>query len=256
MLNLDVYSLIITITLALAPSLVWLFFYLKEDPHPEPRYWLLIIFLMGVASAPLVIFLETFLVNFLNANILQGLAQTSILLLLVAPLVEEITKYGIVHLTFNKNPVLDEPVDGMIYLIVSALGFAAIENVLAIFATIPSYIPDVFQQALSFMALRFISAVALHGFASGIVGYFFAVYYFSIEKEKRVIKIFEGLFWAILLHGIYNYLIVRMDEPRYFLLLSLVLGGAAGIIVYLFNRLKYHTEYAAANNVDEETLNS
>ncbi|OGD29635.1 hypothetical protein A2833_02090 [Candidatus Azambacteria bacterium RIFCSPHIGHO2_01_FULL_44_55] len=241
----DLSYLVTAIALALAPSLVWIFFYLKEDLHPEPKYWLIIIFLMGVTSAPLVIFLETLLIKFTdNDSISLLLGSGGLLLFLVAPLVEEVTKYGIVHLTLNKNPVLDEPADGMIYMIVSALGFAAIENVIAIFGNLPPTIPNVFGETINFMSLRFVSAVALHGFASAIVGYFFALYYF---KRKNVWLIFLGLIFAITLHGVYNSLIIRLDEPRLLAAVGVILGGVGVLVLYLFNRLKYHTEYSAVD---------
>ena len=106
----DSISLISVLILAVLPSLVWLFFYLKEDPHPEPRYWLFIIFLMGVALAPLVISLEMTLNKIFNFFIFFSL-ESGLLMFIIAPLVEETAKYGMVHLALNKNPVLDEPVD-------------------------------------------------------------------------------------------------------------------------------------------------
>lgn len=241
----DLSYLITAVLLALAPSLVWIFFYLKEDFHPEPKYWLSIIFLMGVTSAPLVIFLETLLTKFTDSGAASfGIGSTALLLFLVAPFVEEVTKYGIVHLTLNKNPVLDEPADAMIYIIASALGFAAIENVIAIFATLPPTIPNVLGETINFMSLRFVSAVALHGFSSAIVGYFFALYYF---KGKKIWRIFEGLAYAIALHGVYNSLIIRIDEPQALAMVGIILGGAGVLVLYLFNRLKYHTEYSAVD---------
>lgn len=241
----DITYLITAILLALAPSFVWFFFYLKEDLHPEPKYWLLIIFLMGVTSAPLVIFLETIFIKFVDSEMMSlGIGNTALLLFLVAPFVEEVTKYGTVHLTLNKNPVFDEPADAMIYMIASALGFAAIENVIAIFATLPPATPNVLGETINFMSLRFISAVALHGFASAIVGYFFALYYF---KRKRIWRIFEGLAYAIALHGVYNSLIIRLDEPRALVMVGVILGGTGILVLYLFNRLKYHTEYSAVD---------
>lgn len=249
----DLTYLITAIILALAPSFIWFFFYLKEDLHPEPKYWLLIIFLMGVTSAPLVIFLETLIVKFTDGGTVSTVSLwfggVSLLLFLIAPLVEEITKYGIVHLTLNKNPVLDEPADAMIYMIASALGFAAIENVIAIFATLPPATPNVLGETINFMSLRFVSAVALHGFASAVVGYFFALYYFKGKKKWRI---FEGLIYAIALHGVYNSLIIRLDEPWALAMVGIILGGAGILVLYLFNRLKYHMEYSAVNINDIE----
>src|SRR3989344_7001359 len=185
--------LLIAIGLAVLPSLIWLFFYLKEDPHPEPRYWLFIIFLMGVALAPLVISLEMALSKIFNFFIVVPL-ESGLLIFIIAPLVEEAAKYGAIHLALNKNPVLDEPVDGMIYVIVAALGFAAIENVFAIFSFVSVGVFGYLSATLNFMSMRFISALALHGLASGIAGYYFSRFYFF---ERNPILIFKGLFLAI-----------------------------------------------------------
>jgi len=261
----NIYSLIPVLVLAVLPSLVWLFFYLKEDLHPEPRYWLFVIFIMGVALAPLVIFLEMVLNKWGNGA----------LIFLIAPLVEETAKYGVVHLTLNKNPVLDEPVDGMIYVIVAALGFAAIENVFAIFSFIPVGSSGYLSATFNFMSMRFISAVALHGLASGIAGYYFAKFYFTpleaarpqgpsgalapLEPlpltgqararlltgfiEKKPILIFKGLFLATILHGIYNFLIIKNEETFPLILTGIILGAAAVLVIYLFNRLKHYKTY-------------
>jgi len=235
----DPISLISVLILAVLPSLIWLFFYLKEDPHPEPRYWLFIIFLTGVALAPLVISLEMVLNKIFNFFITIPL-ESGLLIFIIAPLVEEVAKYGVVHLALNKNPVLDEPVDGMIYVIAAALGFAAIENVFAIFSFVPIGTPGYFDVAFNFVSMRFISAVALHGLASGISGYYFAKFYF-IKRDARLI--IWGLFLATSLHGVYNFLIVKNNENIPLILTGVILGAAAILVIFLFNRLKHYRKY-------------
>ncbi|MEK7578707.1 MAG: PrsW family intramembrane metalloprotease [Patescibacteria group bacterium] len=242
----DPISLISVLILAVSPSLIWLFFYLKEDPHPEPRYWLFIIFLTGVALAPLVISLEMVLGKIFNFFIDVSL-ESGLLIFIIAPLVEETAKYGAVHLALNKNPVLDEPVDGMIYMIASALGFAAIENVFAIFSFVSVGAPGYFNAAFNFISMRFISAVALHGLASGISGYYFAKFYF-IKRDARLI--IWGLFLAAFFHGTYNFLIAKNNGSAYLILTGVVLGAAAGLVIFLFNRLKHYKTYQQAA-VDE-----
>ena len=232
-------SLISVIALAVLPSLVWLFFYLKEDPHPEPRYWLFIIFLMGIVLAPLVISLEMALSKIFNFFIAVPL-ESGLLIFIIAPLVEEVAKYGVVHLALNKNPVLDEPVDSMIYVIVAALGFAAIENSFAIFSFVPIGAPVYFNVAFNFISMRFISAVALHGLASGISGYYFAKFYF-IKRDARLI--IWGLFLATFLHGTYNFLIAKNNEYIPLILTGVILGAAAALVIFLFNRLKHYKTY-------------
>lgn len=237
----NIYSLIPVIILAVLPSLIWLFFYLKEDIHPEPKYWLFVIFVMGIALAPLVIFLEMALNKWGNGA----------LIFLIAPLVEETAKYGVIHLALNKNPVLDEPVDGMIYVIVAALGFAAIENVFAIFSFIPVGSSGYLNATLNFMSMRFISAVALHGLASGIAGYYFAKFYFIETNWGFILK---GLFLATVLHGTYNFLITKNGEIFPVILTGIILGAAAVLVIYLFNRLKHYRIYQQAV-IDEAAKN-
>jgi len=246
------HSLIPVLILAVLPSLTWLFFYLKEDPHPEPRLWLFIIFLMGVALAPLVISLEMVLGKIFNFFIAIPL-ESGLLIFIIAPLVEEAAKYGVVHLALNKNPVLDEPVDGMVYVIVAALGFAAIENVFAIFSFVPIGAPGYFDAAFNFISMRFISAVALHGLASGISGYYFAKFYF-IKRDARLI--IWGLFLATFLHGTYNFLIAKNNEYIPLILTGVILGAAAVLVIFLFNRLKHYKTYqqAAIDTVAENKI--
>jgi len=235
----QLFSLIPLVILAVFPSLIWLFFYLKEDLHPEPRLWLFIIFLMGVALAPVVIFMEMAVSKVLNfwAVIPFG---SGILMFIIAPIVEEVAKYGAVHLSLNKNPVLDEPVDCMIYVIVAALGFAAIENVFAIFSFISVSAPGYFSNAFNFMSMRFISAVALHGLASGIAGYYFARFYFI---KRNPFLIVWGLFLASLLHGTYNFLLFKDGQYMSLILTAGILIAAAVLVILFFNRLKYHATY-------------
>lgn len=238
----DPISLISVLFLAISPSLIWLFFYLKEDLHPEPRLWLFIMFFMGIALAPLVIFSEMALNKFLNLFIAVSL-ESGLLIFIIAPIVEEVAKYGVAHLALNKNPVLDEPVDGMIYVIVTALGFAAVENVFAIFSFVSIGAPGYFGIAFNFISLRFISAVALHGLASGISGYYFAKFYFI---KRNPLLIIWGLFLAASLHGIYNFLITKNNEFVPLILIGIILGAAATLVIYLFNRLKHYKTYQQA----------
>ena len=244
----DATSLIAVLTLAVLPSLIWLFFYLKEDPHPEPRCWLFTIFLMGVALAPLVISLEMALSKIFKLFIPFSW-EGALIMFVIAPIVEEVAKYGVVHLALNKNPIMDEPVDAMIYVIVAALGFAAIENVFAIFSFVPIGAPGYLNTALNFVSMRFISAVALHGLASGITGYYFAKFYF-IKRDVRLI--IWGLFLSISLHGTYNFLIIRNNEPIPLILTGVLLGTAAALVIFLFNRLKHYKTYQQAAIDDTE----
>lgn len=163
----------------LLPSVIWLLFYLRKDKHPEPNKMVLKIFIWGMIMGPIAILLE-FLVKWLLSPKIDvaGLIsqQTTsqshlfIIIILAAPIIEEYLKYAVIRFGVLKHPEFDEPLDIMLYMIIAALGFAAVENLLLVFQSpLPS-----FDKALSISAMRFISATFIHALSSGILGYWLA----------------------------------------------------------------------------------
>ena len=128
--------------LGLAPSLIWLLFYLRKDRHPEPKKMVLKVFFWGALMGPLAIALQiltrwicqpTFEWSSFMATLDRSDYRYFLNRVLFAPLIEEYLKYAVVRWRVLKNPAFDEPLDTMIYLIISALGFAAVENLLNIY---------------------------------------------------------------------------------------------------------------------------
>src|SRR3989344_6660245 len=115
------------------PSIIWLLFYLKRDVHPESNKMVLKIFFLGILVSIPAVFLEIEIFK------LFGLFHFSPFLLAVlntfigVALVEEFLKYLVVRNQVLKHPECDEPIDVMLYMIISALGFAALENILILF---------------------------------------------------------------------------------------------------------------------------
>src|SRR3989344_2543515 len=81
---------VLTIFLGLLPGFAWLFFYLQEDLHPEPKKLIAKAFLAGILAAGVALFIEMFL-NF-NFKILE-LKNFVFLSFLALALVEETTKF-------------------------------------------------------------------------------------------------------------------------------------------------------------------
>lgn len=213
------YNYIFALILGILPSVIWLSFYLAKDIHPEPKKWLLLIFLAGAAIAPLVTGIEWQLIeffNFLNSAspvffdiFLKDLA----VIFIAVAAVEEFFKYSIVRSAMKHNPVFDEPADAMIYMIVAALGFAAIENIIVMYL----YAPSVFinpAQPLAILALRFVGATFLHTLTSGIIGFYYALSLAKINYTgaRRHLLIIKGFAIAILLHGLFNYAIIILNK--------------------------------------------
>jgi len=201
-----VFNSALLVALGLAPSLVWLSFYLRRDCHPEPKSMLTKAFLMGIVIALPAVLLQWGFSGLRTTFGLEIFSQGTPAFFLWSSFVEEFLKFFAIYLVVVRSPEFDEPIDAMIYMITAALGFAAIENVLVMFTTISNGTGI----ALNTLALRFIGATLLHALASGLMGYFLAMSWFFREHKKKLI-IF-GLAIATLFHAAFNMLIASSQE--------------------------------------------
>ena len=225
---------LILIFFAVAPSIIWLLFFLRKDAHPESNQMIILVFLLGIAIVPLGFLAEcipTGIDKTGNINCsLQPFLERSfsflspfwgsfLVTLLGVALIEEVIKYLVVRLKVLRNPEFDEPLDAMLYMIIAALGFAAFENFLYLLP--PSETPLTHEfitvNFLPLMGLiafisffRFIGAVFLHALCSGTVGYFLAKSFF--EPKKKLKFLFTGFSLAILLHSVFNISIMKIEE--------------------------------------------
>ena len=220
--------------LAFLPPIVWLLFYLHEDNHPEPKHLLLLTFVGGMASAVAAIFGECILVSAAGGSCKEGLTETvnPLILFFGIALIEEYVKYLAVKCVILRRKDFNEPVDAMIYMMTSALGFAALENALFVFPLLQTN----FFSGIEVATSRFLGANLLHALSSGIVGFFLARAWFHPKRHHFVLL---GILLATLLHTAFNYLIlvkeVLPQGPSYLIFL---LSLAAVIIFIDFEKLK------------------
>lgn len=219
--------------LTFLPPILWLLFYLREDRHPEPKRLLLIAFLGGMASAGLAVAAELLVVGrggLLSLN--EHVIGNALAVFLVIGLIEEYVKYLPVKFLIERRTEFDEPVDAMIYMMTSALGFAALENALF---TFPLLRENLFI-GLEVTANRFLGANLLHALTSGIVGFFLARAWFHPHRRHFVML---GVIIAAVLHAAFNSLIlVREEIAQGTLYLVLLLATMAVMVFIDFERLK------------------
>ncbi|MCD6283636.1 PrsW family intramembrane metalloprotease [bacterium] len=231
------------IILGFLPSIVWLLFYLRKDSHPEPNSMVIRIFIWGMMISPLAIVLEFFLIWLINpylsvSEILTKIPTSVVGILLstsvIPAVVEEYLKYSVVKYKVLKNPEFDEPLDAMLYCIIAALGFAAVENLLILLKTPLMPIPN----ATAIILIRFLGATFLHGLSSGIVGYYLSQGLLFINKKNILIT--KGLIIAIIFHTAYNYFIVNIHTLGKFSVIgiSILLISMAFIVSGFFKQLK------------------
>ncbi len=209
------------ILLGFLPAAVWLLFFLREDIHPEPKKWLAITFFTGALASTPVFFLEFGLQEAFKG---VGSAGVALFLIVVFALIEEVFKFGSVFLLLRRNPILDEPVDALIYLVVAALGFATVENVFVAggiagpHASVAGFLAS--GTPLYTLSLRLAGATLLHALSSALAGYYWA-------RGRIVGKTWRFVVWGIVaataLHALFNYFVsvfedINLVYPTLFLL--------------------------------------
>jgi protease PrsW len=201
------------------PAIFWLEFWLREDAHQEPRHVILGAFLIGMASVVIAIPLEHI------ANLYFPNYSTATLFFWAA--IEEIVKFGSAYIIAIRSRFNDEPIDATIYLITSALGFAALENILFLLGPLAD--GDIAKGVIT-INLRFIGATLLHVICSGLVGVFIGLTFYK-KKITRILSVSTGLLVAIVLHTIFNSLIIKSELSILVIFSGVWLGLVAVILI-------------------------
>ena len=221
------------IIFALAPSIIWLLFYLRKDRHPDSNKMVLKVFFLGILAAGLTALLEIGAFKITRILFQPSIFLTIFNLFLIIALLEELFKYLAVKNFVLSHSELDEPIDIMLYLIISALGFAALENLLVLSPIGKTF--D-FSESLTLSFSRFIGATFLHTLASGALGFFLALSFYFQKNQKKLFLL--GLFVAIALHGLYNFAIMEMGRIWDSLIPLMILIGLAVFTTWGFRKLK------------------
>lgn len=199
-------TIIISLLSGILPALIWLWFWLKEDKkHPEPKSRIVLVFVGGMASVFLVLPLEKL--------VFDSIASISLITVLLWASIEELVKFVAAYLTALKSKVADEPIDAVIYMITAALGFSALENTLFVFNIIDK---GELVQSLITGNSRFLGATLLHTASSAAIGVMIGFAYYKKTLNKRLFLL-AGISIAILLHTIFNLLIINNDKDLFFI---------------------------------------
>lgn len=203
----------ILLFLALAPvAAIALFIYWRDEHEKEPMRLLWRAFYLGMLGViptvvlsllmePLGLDQESSSLTFSFISVMVGIA-----------LVEELSKFFGVRMFLYRHKEFNEPYDGIIYSVMAALGFAAIENILY-----------VFEGGAGVAVGRAIFAVPSHAIDGVLIGYFLGIQ--KHEKKKGLEYI--GLAAAILFHTIYDFLLFQAENYSVFVLFFVVSFGLA-----------------------------
>lgn len=197
-------TLILAFLGGMIPALIWLWFWLKqEEKKPEPGNVLMATFILGMLSVILVIPIQ---------KVIHSLNPSSNLEIIAWATAEEVIKYLAVILVAYRNKHIDQPLDWVIYLMTAGLGFAALENTLFLITPL-----SLGQDTVTLLTggLRFLGSTLLHAIAGGIIGVALGLSFF-LKKNWRRFYLMGGFFFAIALHSIFNFFIIKNNGTDFF----------------------------------------
>jgi len=220
-MNLVVYAVLAGII----PSLIWLFFWTREDvAHPESRFILTLSFFGGMLSVALAIVAEKYVGTIFSDPTVRYTLWAAI---------EEIVKFLAVLSVALFSSQNDEPIDAMIYCITVALGFAALENTLFILGPLSN--GEIVKSVVTGNT-RFMGATLVHIVSSATVGFALGLAFYRGYIAKISAAII-GLVAAITFHTAFNLSIVASGTLDTLKVFSWV-WGAVVILIILFEEIK------------------
>lgn len=208
-----------------APAILWLWFWMYQEDRddPEPIGLIIISFILGAILVLVAMWMEKFSLNFIKDNTTQIVVWAGI---------EEVLKLiGASFIIFGNN-IIRRPIDYPMYFIATALGFAALENVLYLIK--PLSVNDSVVGMLT-GNLRFLGSTLLHAIASSMIGSALGLSFYL--KQNKTIYFIIGIMCAISLHSVFNFFIMKGSGEN-FLSVFGFLWVVAIINILIFEKLK------------------
>jgi RsiW-degrading membrane proteinase PrsW (M82 family) len=170
------------VLLATAPAIFWLWFYYRSDRwDPEPKVLVFKLFLCGALVAAPAWFLQ---------GILPGPDGALYDNFVRVALLEEAFKVAPLLWFALRRREFDEPMDGIVYAVAVALGFATVENVI--------YAIHLGDRAILFRAF---TATPAHVGFSGLAGYAAGM---AVLRRHRWSHFVAAFLAVVALHGAYD----------------------------------------------------
>lgn len=237
-------KLILLFLLALAPIVfIITYFYLRDKYDREPLRNLIITFFLGIAISAPVLWISDNLSELTHTSTQSPFPQLLLYALFVVATTEESMKYLVLRLFCYNQKEFDEPYDGIMYGVATAMGFAAIENVI--------YVMNGGEKTgLEIGLLRMFTAVPAHAVFGAVMGYFVGKAKFISQQKDATITHIIGLLFAICLHGIYDFFIFYDAETLGIISLVLLVVG----IVYTYKAIKIQVANSPHQNKPDSDI--
>lgn len=203
-------SFLLLLALALAPGIYLAFLILGKDKYDrEPKRVLLVAFLLGCLSAVVSGLVESLIIKG-GIDEPRSMFQVFLMTFFSIALVEEGCKFLALRFHAFPHREFSEPLDGIVYGVFVSLGFATLENV--------GY---VIQHGYIAGVIRMFTAVPAHFIFGVIMGYYVGKARYN--QGNRLGLLLQGLLFATVLHGAYDFFLIQQWSVWLYLFMFVVL---------------------------------
>ncbi|MCF6464649.1 PrsW family intramembrane metalloprotease [Clostridium sp. Cult2] len=184
--------------IAITPAIAIIFgIYLSDRHDREPAKLLILTYLLGaLAVIPILIVEELFL----SFNIFSGILEAAYTAFIVAGLTEEYFKRLVILKVPYKTKYFNEKLDGIVYGVFSAMGFATVENIV--------YVVYRYANNPHVGLYRGVFSVPAHAVFGITMGYYLSLARFDTDSRRARKNMRRSLYMPILLHGTFNFILM------------------------------------------------
>jgi protease PrsW len=181
------------LALAIAPGIViCLFIYFKDKYNREPLGLMLASFFMGMLAIIPAIIIQLVFTKPVNQMMGEGVLYTAVFAFIIVALSEEASKFLAVRYVPYRSKAFDDPFDGIIYSVMTGMGFATLENV--------GY---VLEHGFGTGIMRMFLSVPAHGTFAVLMGYHMGLAKFDTANRRKHMLL--AIFWPVLFHGAFDF---------------------------------------------------
>ena len=186
------YERLLVLIFSLVPTLLLVAFVLYTDRKSrEPVKNVVLCLLSGILTISVAGYFENLVMPYFSNNTI---------LTFVWAFIEELSKIAIFFLFIFDNKHYDDIYDGIVYMILIALSFAGLENIMYAFSE------STINDSMSLALMRDFTTVPLHVICGIVIGYFMSLGSFSKSKDKKIINFSLAIVVPSLIHGSFNFL--------------------------------------------------
>jgi RsiW-degrading membrane proteinase PrsW (M82 family) len=173
-----------------------------DDDMPEPKVLIIKTFILGGLVGFVALVIQALIIKIEIAKF--GEASGVILFAFV----EEFLKFFIIYKAALSTRFNNERMDPVLYMIIGALGFAAVENIFYLI----DYINNLeYVKSMIDGSYRFIGSTLVHTISSAFIGISCAFVFFK-RRAVKILAIIFGLSVATFMHSLFNFLVSSQDE--------------------------------------------